>query len=150
MTKFSRVRCRLKYSYSCFLPLFCFLVVFLLMIGLSVLFLVTVINLPPRFLCSLLAVVSTLQRYLQCWRVLFLFPPFLDTYSLSTSSLPCKVLCIVICCFCFVVCFCFCFFFFVLWFICRSSSLVHFKNGLKYLTSISPLVRFLLRSFGFE
>ena len=46
-------------------------------------------------------------------------PSSLDTYCLSTSSLWCKVLCIVIS-------------FLVLWFPC--SSLVHFKNDSEYLT----------------
>ena len=47
-------------------------------------------------------------------------PPFLDTYSLSTSSLGCKALCIVMS-------------FLVLWSICWSS-LINFKNGSLYLT----------------
>ena len=47
--------------------------------------------------------------------------PFLDTYSLSTSSLGCKALCIVTS-------------FLVLWFIWWSSFLVLFKNGPEYLT----------------
>ena len=63
-------------------------------------------------------------------------PPFLDTYSLSMLSLRCKVLCIVIN-------------FFVLWSICLSSFLVHFKNGPKYLIRgtaqiLISLIRFLL------
>ena len=43
-------------------------------------------------------------------------PPFLETYSLSTSSLGCNALCIVIS-------------FLALWSICLSSYLVHFKKG---------------------
>ena len=48
-------------------------------------------------------------------------PPFLDTYSLSMSSLRCKALCIVIS-------------FLALWHISWSYSLVHFNNGPEYLT----------------
>ena len=47
--------------------------------------------------------------------------PFLDTYSLSTSSLGCNALCMVIS-------------LIVLWSICLSSSLVHFRKGPEYLT----------------
>ena len=46
---------------------------------------------------------------------------FLDAYSLSTSSLGCKALCIVIS-------------LLVLWSICLSSSLVYFMNGPEYFT----------------
>ena len=65
-------------------------------------------------------------------------PSFLETYSLSVSSLGCSALCIVIS-------------FLVLWSICRSSSLVHFKNGPEYLIMgtahvFIPLKRFLLQS----
>ena len=48
-------------------------------------------------------------------------PSFLDTYSLSMSSLGCNALCMGIS-------------FLVLWSICLSSSLVHFKKGPEYLT----------------
>ena len=51
-----------------------------------------------------------------------LFPFFLDTYSPSMSFLGCKAYCIVMS-------------FLVLWSICWSSSLVHFKNSLEYLTN---------------
>ena len=66
-------------------------------------------------------------------------PSFLDTYSLSTSSLWCNALCMLIS-------------FLVLWFIWLSSSLVHFKNCPEYLTGgtaqvIVPLIWFLLPSF---
>ena len=47
-------------------------------------------------------------------------PSFLEMYSLSVSYLGCSALCIVISVL-------------VLWSICRSSSLVHFKNGPEYL-----------------
>ena len=61
---------------------------------------------------------------------------FLDTYNLSTLSLRCNALCMVIS-------------LLVLWSICLSSSLVHFKNGPEYLTRSSAkvfisLIRFLL------
>ena len=59
--------CHLKWPYSCFSTHFCFLIIFvLLMLELSVLFL------PPRFLCSLFVVVLINRRYLKCWRVLLL------------------------------------------------------------------------------
>ena len=66
-------------------------------------------------------------------------PSFLDTYSLSMSSLGCNAFCMVIS-------------FLVLWSICLSSSLNHFKNGPKYLTKgtsqvFIPLIRFLVYSF---
>ena len=77
-------------------------------------------------------------NYSYCFFFLFLFlsycllpPSFLDTYNLSMSSLGCKALSIVID-------------ILVLWYICWSSSLVHFKNSPKYLTS--PWMKFLLYS----
>ena len=68
-----------------------------------------------------------------------LLPCFLDTYSLSTSSLGCHALCMVIS-------------FLVLWSICFSSSRVHLRKGPEYLTSGTAqvfilLMRFLLESF---
>ena len=67
------------------------------------------------------------------------FSFFFDTYSLSTSSLGCNVLCTVIN-------------FFVLWSNCFSFSLVPFMNGPEYLMRgtvqvFIPLIRFLLYSF---
>ena len=64
---------------------------------------------------------------------------FLDTYSLSSSSLGCKVLCIVIS-------------FLFLTSICLCSSLVHFRKVPEYLPRspaqvFIPLIRFLLESF---
>ena len=47
--------------------------------------------------------------------LVILFPPFLNTYSQSISSLGCKAMCIVIN-------------FLILWFICLSSFLLYFKN----------------------
>ena len=72
----------------------------------------------------------------QYWQVLFL--PLFLTYRQLTSSLECKALCIG-------------FSFFVLWSICLSSSLVHFKIGLKYLMRETawvfiPFIKFLLYS----
>ena len=66
-------------------------------------------------------------------------PSFLETYSLSTSSLGCKALCIVIS-------------FLVLWSLCVNLSQVHLRKGLEYLTSSTaqvfiPLIRFWLLSF---
>ena len=66
-------------------------------------------------------------------------PCFLDTYNLSTSSLGCNALCMVIS-------------FLVLWSICLSSSLVHLRKGPEYLTRgtaqvFIPLMRFLQESF---
>ena len=68
-------------------------------------------------------------------------PSFLDTYNLSTSSLECNALCMVIS---FLV--------FSLLSICLSYSLVHFKKGPEYLTSETAqvfihVIRFLLHSF---
>ena len=68
-----------------------------------------------------------------------LLPSFLDTYSLSTSSLGYHALCMVIS-------------FLVLWSICLSSSLVHLRKGSEYQTRDTdqvfiPLTRFLLGSF---
>ena len=65
-------------------------------------------------------------------------PHFLDTCSLSNSSLGGNALCMVIS-------------FPVVWSICLSSSLVHFKKGPKYLTRLRaqvfiPLITFLLDS----
>ena len=64
--------------------------------------------------------------------------PFLDTYSLSMSSLRCLVLFFV-------------FNFLVLWSICLISSFIHFKNGPEYLIRDTskvfiPLMRFQLLS----
>ena len=131
MSKFSRV---IFYSFVAwnihavvFLPIFSFLVILVLLIlRLSVLVAVM----------SLLLRIFMLMHWhnLQCWRVLFLL--FLcDIYSLSTSSLGYKALCIVMN-------------FLVLWSICLCSSLVYFKNGHGSLTSgtvqtLIPFMRFL-------
>ena len=66
-------------------------------------------------------------------------PSFLDSYSLSMSSLGCNALCMVIS-------------FLVLWSIYLSSSLVHLRKGPEYLMRgtaqvFIPLRRFLLESF---
>ena len=66
-------------------------------------------------------------------------PSFLGTYSLSTSSLGCNALWMVIS-------------FLVLWSICISSSLFHLRKGAEYLTRgtaqvFIPLISFLLLSF---
>ena len=77
----------LKCPYNCFSCYFCFLVIFvLLMFMLSVLFLLGVLRLS--FSCNLLVIISMHRYYLECWW--YPFPPsFLDTYSLSMSSLGC-------------------------------------------------------------
>ena len=64
-----------------------------------------------------------------------LLPSFRNTNILSPSSLRCRSFCIVMG-------------FLVLWSICLSSSLVHFKNGPEHLTirrawAFIPLIRFL-------
>ena len=66
-------------------------------------------------------------------------PSFLDTYSLSTSSLGCNTLRMIIS-------------LLVLWSICLSSSLVNLRKGPEYLTRgtaqvFIPLMRFVLESF---
>ena len=124
----------LKRPFRCFSFYFCFLfIVVLLVLMLSVLFLVVVISLPPRFCMESLnrcIHAITLSSIL----VSTLPPSFLDTYFLSTSSLECNALSMVIS-------------FLVLWSICLSSFLVHFKNGLEYLTRG---IRFLLCIFFFS
>ena len=75
---------------------------------------------------------------LQCWHVFFLLL-FLTHIVFSTSSLGYKALCMVIS-------------FLVLWSICLSSSLIHFKNGLEYLTRgtaqvFTPFIRILINTF---
>ena len=113
------MRCRLKYPYICFSSRFCFLVTFiLLMFVLSVLFLVAVFSLLLYFLCCLLVIALMHRHSLK----LAGLPSFLNTYRVFMSSLGCKALCIVMS-------------FLVLWSICWSSSLVHFKNGFEYITS---------------
>ena len=89
---------RLKHPYSCFSSHFYFLVIFILLIFvLSVLFLVVVISLPLINTSTLFSMLASL-----------LPPSFLVIYSLSTSSLRCKALWIIIS-------------FLVLWSICSSS-----------------------------
>ena len=87
--------CRLKNPYSCFFSHFCFLVNFVLLIhAFSVLSQVAVIGLPARLFMqssSRYIVASTLSSMLVSPRP----SSFLDTYSLSMSSLGCKALCIV-------------------------------------------------------
>ena len=69
-----------------------------------------------------------------------LLPSLLDTYILSTSSLGCNALYMAIS-------------FLVLWSICLSSSLIHFKNGPEYFTSgdssgIYPFDKVFIESFS--
>ena len=107
----------------------------------SVLLPAAVISLPPRFSMSSSSHcidASTLSSILACPLPSFFF--FFDTYNLSTSSLGCKALCLVIS-------------FLVLWSICLSSSLVDFKNGLESLTretskAFIPLIKLLYSYFS--
>ena len=121
--------CRLKCPYNCFYSHSCFLVnVVLLIHVLFVLFLLDVISLSLLFLWSLWDVLSRYRRDIQCWRVLFL------TYSLSISSLGYKIVCIIMS-------------FLVILSICRSSSLVLFKNEPENLSmgtaqALIPLMKF--------
>ena len=126
--------CRLKYPYNCFSFHFCFLVIVVLLIMvLFVLFLVAVVSLFLLFFMLSLGrriVVSTLFSML-----VSPLSSFFDAYSLSMSFNKCKALCIIIS-------------FLVLWSICWSSSLVHFKNGPEDHTRRTaqvfiPLMRFL-------
>ena len=119
--------CCLKYPHSCFSSHFCFLVILVMLIlALSVLLLVA--NLLSRFLCSLRVVYCHINMQASP------LPPFLDTYSLSLSSLGCKTLCIISS-------------FLVLWSIYLSSFLVHFKNVTRVTAKVFiPFMRFLLYS----
>ena len=118
---------------------FCFLVfVILLSIVLSVLFLMAVNQSSFVFFY---VVFESLYRLLTLSSMLAipLPPSFLGTYSLSTSSLVCNALCLVIS-------------FLVLWSIYLSSSLIHLRKGPEYLKRgtaqvFIPLIRFLLESF---
>ena len=88
---------------------------------------VAVISLPQRRCIE--TTFKKLHKNAQSWMLANSLPPFLAT------SLKCKALCIVMS-------------FLVLWFICWSSSLIHFKNGPKYLSMgtiqlFIPLMRFL-------
>ena len=126
----------LKCPYSCFSSHVCSLVIIILLfIMLSVSFLMAVIS-PSKFLCNPLVVISMRHRCLQCWQVLF-FSPFLIHIFRQHHLLD--ALCMVIS-------------FLVLWSICLSSFLVHFKKGPKYLTRgtaqvFIPFIRFLQDRF---
>ena len=112
-----------------FLPIFVF--------WMYLLFLIVVIILSPRFFNivfkSLIRCIdpSTLSSMLTNP-----LSPFLDTYNLSTLSLGCKALCIVVS-------------FLVLWSIYLSSSLVHLKNNPEYLPRGTAQVFIPLMSFKF-
>ena len=85
--------CCLKYPNSCFSSHFCFQVIDLLIILLSMLYLIAVISLLCSFLCS--SWVLIMMHY-SSMLVSPLPPSFLGTYSHTMSTLGCKVLCIVI------------------------------------------------------
>ena len=78
------------------------------------------------FYIVFLAVESTISWMLASPRL----PSLLDTYNMYTSYLGCIVMS-----------------FLVLWFICLNSSLVHFKNGPKYLMWRTASVFILLMRF---
>ena len=87
---------RIKRRKGCFSYHFCFLVIsVLLILVLSVLLLMAVISFSPCFSMSSCVIILMRQRCLQCRQVMSLLS-FLNTYSLSTSSLVCKALCRVI------------------------------------------------------
>ena len=127
----------LKHPWSCFPSHFCFLViVILLSIVLLISLLMAAIRLP--FLYSLRVVVSMHERCFQCLQVTFL-PLFLihTTCQHRLWDVMPHALSLV---------------FLFFWSICLSSSLVHLRKGLKYLTSgtvqvFISLVRFQLESF---
>ena len=105
-----------------FIFYFCLLVItVLLFFQLSVMFLVAVISLPPCF--SMLSSCRCIDASALSSRLAIPLPPFLDTYSPSTSFLGCNALGMVIN-------------FLVFWSICLSCSVVHFKNDPEYLTNI--------------
>ena len=118
---------RLKRPESCFPSHLCFLVVVTLSsIVLSVSFLMVVISLHSYF--SMLSSSRCMDASTVSSMLASPLPPsFLDTYNLSTSSLGCNVLSIVIS-------------FFVLWSICLSSSLVNLRKGPVYLTRCTDQV----------
>ena len=101
-----------------------------LSILLSVLFLMAVIS--PRSYFSMLSSSRCIDVSTLSSRLASPLPrSFPDTYSLSTSSLGCNGLCMVIN-------------LLVLWSICLSSSLVHLRKGPEYLTRGSAQVFILL------
>ena len=108
------------WDFACIIH-FCFLVIFLLlMLGLSVLLLVSVTSLLPRFF------MQSSSRWIDALTVSWMLtnplpPSFLDTCSLFTLSLACKALWIVVS-------------FLVLSSIPWGSTPVHFKNGPAHLT----------------
>ena len=128
--------CRLKYTKNCFSFHFCFLVIIdLLILVLLVLFFDSLISHFWLFLCCLLSSFRCID-VIYTLPATYLSPSFLDTYSLFSSTLRCKALCIVIS-------------FLVLWSICWNSFLIHFKNDSVYFTRgttqvIIPLIKFLL------
>ena len=124
--------CRLKCPYSCFSFHFSFLVIFdLLMLG--VVCIVSCHCNQSSFVLFYVVFSSGINAWTLSW-MLTSPSSFLDTYSLSTSSLRCKVLCIVTS-------------FLVLWSICWSSFQVHFKNGRRGTTRVFIYsMRFLLCS----
>ena len=121
---------------------FLFIVTFLSCLRLSMLFVADVINLVLLFLCypKVFPSMETINGSpLSFARENPLLPSFFYTYSLSTPFIVCQALeksSI----------------FFILWYICPSSSVAHFRNGPEYLTRRTsqvfiPLIKFLLQRF---
>ena len=125
----------LKYPYNCFSFHFCFLFIAVLFIFmLSVLFLVAVIHLPFLFLMQ--STYWCIRALLNAGELSSSFFP--GIYDLFMSPFQCNTKCIVIS-------------FLVLWSICLSSLLVHFKNVPEDLRSgtvqvFITLTEFLLKS----
>ena len=112
--------CRRKRLYCSFSSNVCFLVLFVVLILMpSELFLVVVISLHSRY--SMLSSSRYIDASTLSSMVASPLSPFLNTYNLSTLSLRCNALFMVIN-------------FLVFWSICWSPSLIHFKNGPEYIT----------------
>ena len=103
-----------------FFPISFFLDIFFqLMLELFALFLVAVISFRVHFLMN--SSCFCIDASTLSWMLASpLLPSFLDIYSLSTSSLGCRAVCIMIS-------------FLVHYYISWTSFLIHFKNGPKYL-----------------
>ena len=130
----SKCPCSCFSSHFCFLVLFCFLF-FLFVFVFLFLFFLCLCSLQLVFLCPFLdglrVVASMYQRNPQYWQVL---SPLFSWCLLFVSYLGCMALCIVMS-------------FLVLWSICWSSSLVHFKNNPEDLTRGTAQGLILLRIF---
>ena len=100
----------------CFSSYFCFLVFLVFQFVLMLLLLLFVIcYCNPSFLFQRISRVFEVDESTRSSMPVSPLPPFLDTYTLSVSSLKCKAMCLVIN-------------FLVLWYMCLNSFHVHFKN----------------------